>query len=225
MALHEVTDPQVAALCLLLRGGLNAELEPLTGEPVVEEVYGYPATVPGRVTQGALPALSIYRLAEREVRKTVRHTETLATFRLDYCTPATPLALIEQRWPLLRAVWKQAAELIAAGKHDAVSGGACILREAGIVRFEQNTQSPTVQYLPPPTDEAGYLRFQGVVQLSHRPDIDLSDLPWFTELSARYDLHADGNTTPTQSGIVVDLASATGFGSGFDSGFGAPDNA
>lgn len=207
MALHDATDPQVAALRALLEGGLNAELEATTTEPVVRATYGYPAIVPnGRVPQLALPALAVYRVGDRgEVRRTSRHTETLATFRFDYCTPATPIDLIDQRWPLLRVVWEKLVELIAAGRHASVSGGACVLRDAGFVKLERNAQSPSVRYIPPSADEAGYLRFEGTVQLAHRPGIDISDLPWFTELFASYDLiHATSGpgtilTLPTRS--------------------------
>lgn len=190
MALHDVTDPQVDALRLLLAGGLNAALVGETTEPVVAATVGYPGVVPGgRVTLNALPLLAVYRTTDRETRRTSRWRETLATFRIDYTTPATPLELIDARWPILRAVWTETLKLLCAGSHPAVSGGADILRDAGFVEIIEDARGPNVRYVAPRNEEAAYLRFEAEFQAKHRPARDISALPWFTELFARYDLH------------------------------------
>lgn len=223
MALHDVTDPQVDALRLLLAGGLNAELAGDTAEDVVAATVGYDAPVPGRVPQSALPLLAVHRVADRFERRTSRHLETVATFRIDYTTPATPLELIDQRQPLLHVVWRETVRLLLAGSHPAVSDGACILRDAGFVEVVVDPRGFSARYLAPPAQESAYLRFEAEVQARHREAPDISALPWFTELYARYDLH-DGASVPTVEAIVEDLVSMTAFAMGLGPGFGAPDN-
>lgn len=184
MALHDATDPQARALRLLLGGGLNAELEPETGEPVVRATYGWPAIDAQRVHALAHPALAIWRETETSLQRSVHHVDELVTWRIDYALPATPLEHVDARWELLQEVWATILRLVRRGHHPAVADDASLLVDAGFVEVDMTRgREPRVQYLLPATDRAVFPAFQGRIHLRHRDDIDISGLPYASLLA------------------------------------------
>lgn len=181
MALHAATDPQVTALRALLLGGINAELGAVLGEDAVVATYGWPAfgqQAPMRIPEGRLPAIAIWRETDRFYERTRHHVETEAILRVDYVASATPLGLLEERWPLLRLVWSTTLDLLAAGYHASVSGGARLLEDAGFTdRLSLDQRFPRVTYVVPTDGQDVHPAFRAQIRTSHRDDVDISALP------------------------------------------------
>lgn len=170
MPLHDLTDPQIDALRTLLKPAINTALQPATTEEVIVEAFGWPIST-ARVPQLRLPILAIWRQQDQLLEHTVQHDEDeRATIRFDYVASATPLELIDHRWPVLRAVWRALLDVLSD------TANAATLIAAGFVEVDLSTAR--VQYLVPGDQQAVYPSFQGTIQVVHRaPAEDLDALP------------------------------------------------
>jgi hypothetical protein len=104
MSLDRVDDIQTTALGLLCRSAVNGELKDLLGQDAIVRTFGAPLPLP-MMGQNILPCLSVYRLRDIDQDKGDFIYQDLTTWRFDYYTPATPLNLIDKRWPVMRRVW------------------------------------------------------------------------------------------------------------------------
>lgn len=178
MTLQSCADPQTSALITLLSGGLNAELTPTTTEDVVVATYDWPAITAERVPQLGHPALAVWRESEQVYQRTAAHLHYRVIWRIDYAAPATALALVGDRWPLLRNVWATALALVRAGHHASVSDDADLLKNAGFVEILINREArPSVSYVAPTVGDTIYPAFQARIPLEHRDPIDTSSFP------------------------------------------------
>lgn len=185
--LDKATDPQVAALLTLGRGGVNADLAEVLGGDVLAGVYPCPATL-AVMSAVKLPALMIWRRQEELSRKgrALRYADREVELRIECVLPATPKDRLPSRWPLLQAVWWQLLRGLFAGRHDAVSGGAEILRAAGIHTLEVEEARVTYSFAAETQSPELFPYFQATLPMVYREPPDLSDLHDLLATDVRY---------------------------------------
>lgn len=173
MSLDDATDPQVDALLTLIKGGVNANLADELGQDAIVGTYNHPRPL-AILPMLQLPALSVYRFREAKRRRTFKHIDDVVTFRFEYVTTAASLENLEDRWRLLRAVWKEIVELACDGHHPSVSADADVLINAGFVEVDLRTALASYDFHPDGQTLYPFLRGQLVMAHRDSATLDLS---------------------------------------------------
>lgn len=120
--LDKATDPLLDALLALLAEHANGTLGAQLGGDVVVGRYNHPAPLP-IASQLKLPAISLVRGSP------ITHAEVggeriveRVPFVLEYVAPATPLDLLNDRWPLLNAALVAFREALLVGDSSHYTG-------------------------------------------------------------------------------------------------------
>lgn len=199
--LDNATDPAIEALSALAKTAVNESLETVLGTDAIRNVYAVPLPL-SLLLMGNLPALSIYRLEDRETDKGDWMFEEVTTYRFDYYSPATAVSRIDKRWPILRSVWAALLPVLREGRHPSVADG----QPMGVGRYVLG--SGRVQYTFVPGAEQTYLSFRGQVQLegTYEPivgwdggalsDFDTLWTDWDLPPESNVDLEAQNETKP-----------------------------
>jgi hypothetical protein len=115
MPLDDYEDPQLAAVAALVQAAVRRDLDP----DVLRSVYEDPRDIMS-LANSELPAMAIYRHAERHEQEHSHEYVDRVTVRIDYLMPDIPEGLRPARWPALRKVWRVLAKALVTGKHEAL---------------------------------------------------------------------------------------------------------
>ncbi len=196
MSIDDRTDPPLSAIAALVRGALLADF----GEGIVVGVYEDPRAL-DTLAATKLPALCIYRAAERRRRRNSTDLVRDITVSFDYVLPATPLENRNERWPALQTVWNAIADVVIAGKHDAVSAGSAVLDIAGVNVEQENSAQATYGF----ADGGGksYPLFRGQIVVAFTPEgIDVETLDDFLRFYASFDEPGGDHSSPLIEAFV-----------------------
>jgi hypothetical protein len=178
------TDPVVAALASVGKAGVNARLQATLGGDAVVAALGYPA--PLEILSAAeLPALAVYVRRERIERTSARalaNQDRVATVWIDYVAPATPLAKIATRWPLLRAVWWELVQSLSTPD----AAGLATLKAAGVIVVDVDGATVDFDVAPGAGGGTPFPFFRAVLPVTHRGAADLSALADLVDMDVRY---------------------------------------
>lgn len=186
--LDNATDPQIAALAALIKQTVNSELIPIVGANAIQSCFGSP--LPLSLLGNKLPALTIYRLEDRDVDKGDHMFEESTTFRFDYFCVATAIARLDTRWAILRAVWTKLLAGVREGRHESLNDGA----DMQIGRYVLG--SGKVNYTFVPGSDQTYPAFRGQVSIEgcYEPVTpSVSGLDDFNKLWTDWDLRPETN--------------------------------
>lgn len=124
--IDEQTDAPIEAVARLLSESLRIAL----GDELVVGVITWPIPV-GLIPAGRLPALVVSRESDREEGAVLEETSEVASIRIEYYAPVTPLDRVELRWPTLRRVWRHCLMTLRLGYDERVANGERLLAGAG----------------------------------------------------------------------------------------------
>lgn len=164
MSLDDATDPLVDALRALAKDEVSRLLAGVTGAdaPAVIDTRGYPAPLE-LLEQMRLPCMCVYVQAETSVRTTMRHLDTRCEVVFEYVLPATPLAKLDGRWPMLRAAWAALLEALNGGEIDDTP----VLSGFGVTHVDVDHASAKYSFAA--GGELAYPVFVGTVPITVRP--------------------------------------------------------
>lgn len=109
-------DARLEALTTLLEESLVARF----GPSIVRSTHNWPIPLGMISASSQFPALLVYRESGRqEAGSAFEDDIELATFRLRYYLPPTPIDRAPRRWPALHAVWKHCIGRIRFGQDPA----------------------------------------------------------------------------------------------------------
>jgi hypothetical protein len=167
--LDDTRDIGIEALASLARTGVNKALQPVLGRTAIDYIYGSPLPL-SLLRQTGLPAMTIYRLEDRDRNKGDWVFEDVTTYRFDYMAPATPLVRLDKRWPLLRLVWTTLLATLRQGSHPDVNSGAPMIPQhpVGLCRYVLGSARARYSALP---GAEPYPYFQGQMDFE-------SNYPW-----------------------------------------------
>jgi hypothetical protein len=190
--LDNTRDIPIEVLAALARVGVNAALRDTLGRDAIDYIYGSPLPL-SVLRQTALPALTIYRLEDRDRNKGDFVYEDVTTYRFDYFAPATPLIRLDKRWPLLRNVWVALVGVLREGAHPDINDGKPMLRtDGGICRYVLGSARVRYSALPGvepyPTFQA-QMDFEG--NYAWPESFDATGLDDFNTLWTDWDLKQD----------------------------------
>lgn len=190
MSIDDRTDPPLSAIAALVRGALLADL----GAGIVVAVYEDPRAL-DTLAGTKLPALCIYRASERRRRRNSVDLVRDITVSFEYVLPATPLENRNERWPALQTIWNAIADVVIAGRHEAVSSGAAVLSLAGVNVEQENSAQATYGF----ADGGGksYPFFRGQIAVAHTPQgVNVDDLDDFLRFYASFDAPGGDHSNP-----------------------------
>lgn len=159
MSLDDLHDYQVEAITALAKGTVNAKLQALVGEDAIKMTFGSPLPVQLLAQTTAFPCLCVYRHQDRDKELSQLDYEDTTTFRFDYFAPATPVAKIDVRRPLLRKVWETMLGVLRVGRDPSVANEAELLKAGGLFRYVLGTAR--VEYTFAPGTGQVYPAFRG----------------------------------------------------------------
>lgn len=164
MSYDSATDPLVEALRAIARVEVTAGLEPTLGAefPAVRETRGHPLAM-DLIERSALPAMFIAAERAQGQPSGKFQDDEIVTVSFEYVAPATPIAKIDSRWPLLRAVWAELRKAVRAG----TVGDVDVLAAAGALTVQEG--SSTVEFSFGQEASNAYPYFLGRIQLRWRP--------------------------------------------------------
>ena len=163
MSLDTASDPLVDAVRALAKDEVSRLLVGVTGTtPAVIDTRGYPAPLE-LLEQLRLPCMCAYVTSESSVRTTMRARDSRCEVTFEYIVPATPLAKLDARWPILRAVWAKLLDALAGGTVD----GTPVLSGFGVTHVDVDHAS--VRYSFASGGESAYPVFVGTVPITVRP--------------------------------------------------------
>ena len=116
MSLDDGTDALAATVATLAAHAARAELDDVLGETCVVGVYARPVAFDS-LSALRLPAITAYRLRDRDDSDRWERPRELTTMRLEYYAPLAPMDRLDTRWPLLRSVWRAVQPAIKRGMH------------------------------------------------------------------------------------------------------------
>lgn len=182
MSIDTEKDAPLEVISRLARAAIDAVL----GEGAVKGVFNDPRDLKElKIEQ--LPALSIYRQAERRVYETEYSTHVIVV-AFEYTMPQTDAAKRMARWPALSIVWNAIADAVVAGKHEnlADADGAPIelMHEAGCDAVDA---TPAVNYGFADHSGVSNPHFIGTIVVHHTPEtVDWSTLNDFLRMHTGY---------------------------------------
>lgn len=180
MSLDTATDDLVDGLRAIARTEVTAALASLTGDvPAIRETRGLPIPLEMLET-AALPVLGVFVEREASVATTSRHVDRLLTVGFEFFAPATPLAKLDLRWPILRKVWDALLETIG----DGLLAGQAVLEGIGVLNVDVETA--TVDYDFATDGASAYPHFLGRISIRQRPLRVSAELMDLRELFARF---------------------------------------
>lgn len=167
MSYDAAKDLLVDALRAIVKAEVSASLEDVTGDvPAVVDTLGFPAPL-DLVEHMRLPSMSVYVTSETAARTTSRYLDSRCEVTFEYILPATPLAKLDGRWPMLRAVWAATLSAVRAG----TLHGQDALAELGIILVDDERAS--VRYSFASEGESAYPVFVGTIGITVRPTEEL----------------------------------------------------
>lgn len=165
MTYEAAQDPLVDALRAIAQVEVTSALAATLGAsfPAVRETRGHPFSL-DLIERPALPAMFISaERAEASPAGRIGIEDEVVVVTFEYVMPATPLAKLDLRWPLLRAVWRELRKAIRAG----TLSGTPVLEPAGVMRLEP--ASPAVAYDFAGDGSNAYPFFAGRMTFQWRP--------------------------------------------------------
>ena len=171
MSYDDLTDPVVEACRAVLTRAVNEVLGGSLGDdhPAIRSTSGYPTPLDG-VEGLKLPAMFVY--VEKEDPASARHAFHDDDVRLsvvfEYLGPATPIAKLGTRWPLLRAVWRETKIAIDAG----LLAGEDVFTPIGVI--QARALDASVQYRFATDGENAYPAFAGRFPILWRDPTDVT---------------------------------------------------
>lgn len=190
-SLDQTTDPHIEVLARLVKAAVNGQLSDPLGTEALTNCFGAPLPL-SLLGQNVLPAMTIYRQQDRDRDKGDWAHEQTTEFRFDYFAPATPIARLPERWPLLRAVWVATLGVVRQGSHPDVMDG----QNLGLGRYVLG--SGRCQYAFVPGANNTYPAFRATIEIesSYEPPEEFKGtaLADFNLLWTQYDLRPETNT-------------------------------
>lgn len=187
-AFDRATDPVIAAIATVAKAGVNAALREQLGGDAVARAFGYPTPLE-ILGQADIPALAVYARREKIERTTGRrlaNQDRVVTVWFDYIAPATPLAKLGTRWPLLRAVWWELVQAL----NTPCAEGLAVLRAAGVIGVDVDEATVDYDVAPGAAQGTPWPFFRAVMPITHRNEPDLSALQNLIDMDLR--IHLDG---------------------------------
>lgn len=205
--LDDARDFQVEALLEVCIGATNAALATaLNGTKAIRIGFGIPLTeqvilqkIPGLEP----PFLSIYRIDDHIVQRTMSKRENESTFNIDYVPGPAGRDETESRGALLRRAWLACSSAILDDNTPAVQGGAKVLTLAGFTYVDPSTfhcRYPDNAY--PGNDVLQW--FRGTFTATHKePGCKPHEILPFLSVDIKY--HIPGATDPAVDPIVEQI--------------------
>jgi hypothetical protein len=181
-----IVDLQAEALVELLYGGVNGDIDSDDPEnPTIQKAHAHPLDNE-RLTCGGLPALLVFRRAQREDRRTgTGPREHIVTWQVEYHLAPMATERAHEGAAMLAMVWEKCVALVCKGRHVDVQDNALILDVAGFI--DVGDLGPVAYTLPTATQDIAP-SFIGTMILRHRTPHDTSALQALLSLDAQYRL-------------------------------------
>ena len=138
------------------------------------------------LTEMELPGLSVYVDSEKKQRmSSTRYVDNLMVF-FDYMQPATMVEERDVQYPPLRHVWRSIVNVLQAGKHASINGGAEFLCSAAALEVVDGTEE-VIKYGV--VKDNAHPFFHARMMIEHTPaDVDWNALDDFLKHFSGYTL-------------------------------------
>ena len=135
MSQDVLSDAVVETMADVAHAAANDALSGTLGEDAIATVWTWPVSEPSQVGENALPCLAVSRLIDTEEEQTLFDQIERTTIRIAYIASATPSDKLNERWPLLRAVFNNVIRALREAVYPQFGVGQGELKDAGVTAY------------------------------------------------------------------------------------------